>query len=362
VTTVPDARVQSAIDHWAPRFVQAGVDYNDFVRTTSAVERWEDWLDAWEALGDRHSDLAREAEAAGRSVTAGDAWYRASVAYHFGKFVWVLDESKFRPVHAKSVDALYAAHRAWGSEVERIEAPLDGHTMVGNLRRPEGSERPPLVILIPGLDSTKEELVGMEEAFLRRGMATFALDGPGQGESTYDLPLRHDYEVAVTSVLDTLEGRDDLDLDLDRVGALGQSMGGYLAPRAAIYEPRIRAVVALSGAYKRVEIFDGLPAVNHETFMYKTHTSTVDEAREVAVKMDLTGLLDDFDRPALYATGTNDRLVPWQQTEAQAKATPGAEFILVDGGTHVLSNYPYLLRPMASDWMREQLAALPARA
>jgi hypothetical protein len=44
---VADARVRSAIEHWAPRFVQAGVDYNDFVRTTGAVERWEDWLDAW---------------------------------------------------------------------------------------------------------------------------------------------------------------------------------------------------------------------------------------------------------------------------------------------------------------------------
>jgi 2,6-dihydroxypseudooxynicotine hydrolase len=357
---MPDARVQSAIAHWAPRFVQAGVDYNDFVRTTATIERWEDWLEGWEALGDRHADLAAEAEAHGRLVTAGDAWLRASMSYHFGKFVWVLDESKFRPVHQKSVDAFYSAHRAWGNEVERIEAPLDGHNMVGNLRRPAGAERPPLVILAPGLDSTKEELFGLEEAFLRRGMATFALDGPGQGESTYDLPLRYDYEVAVTSVLDVLEGRDDL--DMGRVGLLGQSMGGYLAPRAAVFEPRVKAVVALSGAFKRVEIFDSLPAVNHETFRYKTHSATVEEAREVAVKMDLTGLLEDFDRPALYATGTNDRLVPWQETEKQAKATPNSEWVCIDGGTHVLSNYPYILRPLSSDWMREQLSKLPAAA
>ena len=58
---MPDARVQAAIDHWAPRFVQAGVDYNDFIATTSKVERWEDWLDTWCANGDMHADLAREA-------------------------------------------------------------------------------------------------------------------------------------------------------------------------------------------------------------------------------------------------------------------------------------------------------------
>jgi pimeloyl-ACP methyl ester carboxylesterase len=348
-----DARVQSAIDHWAPRFVQAGVDYNDFVRTTADVERWEDWLDAWAALGDHHAALASEAEAAGRSVTAGEAWLRAAAAYHFAKFVWVLDEDRVRPVHQKSVDAQYAGHRALGNVVERIEAPLDGKAMVGNLRKPTGVERPALVLLIPGLDSTKEELLGLEEAFLRRGMATFALDGPGQGESTYELPLRADYEVAVTSVLDTLAGRDDL--DLDRAGAVGQSMGGYFAPRAAAFEPRIKAVAGLSGAYRRVDIWDSLPPVNRETFVYKTHSRDADEAREVALAMDLEGVLERLDRPALFATGTRDRLVPWQQTEMQAKAAPQGEFVLVEGGTHVLSNYPYLLRPLVADWMADKL-------
>jgi pimeloyl-ACP methyl ester carboxylesterase len=350
---VRDARVQSAIDHWAPRFVQAGVDYNDFVRTTATVERWDDWIDAWAALGDRHAELAREAEAAGRAVTAGEAWLRASVAYHFGKFVWVLDEDRVRPVHQKSVDAMYAGHRALGNAVERIEAPLDGKAMVGNLRRPAGLDRPPLVLLIPGLDSTKEELLSMEEAFLKRGMATFALDGPGQGESTYELPLRYDYEVAVTSALDVLAAREDL--DMDRVGMVGQSMGGYFAPRAAVFEPRIRAVAGLSGAYTRIDIWDSLPPVNRETFIYKTHSRDADEAREVALAMDLDGVLERLDRPALFATGTRDRLVPWQQTEMQAKAAPQGEFVLVEGGTHVLSNYPYLLRPLVSDWMAEKL-------
>ncbi len=34
---MPDARVQSAIDNWAPRMVTQGVDYNDFVRTTARI-------------------------------------------------------------------------------------------------------------------------------------------------------------------------------------------------------------------------------------------------------------------------------------------------------------------------------------
>ena len=44
---MPDARVQAAIDNWAPRFTTQGVDPNDFVATTSRIERWDEWLDAW---------------------------------------------------------------------------------------------------------------------------------------------------------------------------------------------------------------------------------------------------------------------------------------------------------------------------
>ena len=60
---MPDARVQAAIDHWAPRFVQAGVDYSDFVATTAKVETWD-------GLARR---LVRERRHARRSRGRGDA-------------------------------------------------------------------------------------------------------------------------------------------------------------------------------------------------------------------------------------------------------------------------------------------------
>ena len=47
------------------------------------------------------------------------------------------------------------AHEVLDTGAERIEAPLDGGRVIANLRLPAGEERPPLVVLIPGLDSTK---------------------------------------------------------------------------------------------------------------------------------------------------------------------------------------------------------------
>jgi pimeloyl-ACP methyl ester carboxylesterase len=346
---VPDSRVQSAIDHWAPRFVQGGVDFNDFQRTVAGIERWEDWLDAWRALGDAHAELAREAETATRNVTAGDAWLRAAVAYHFGKFVWVVDPDRSREVAEAAVEALYAAHRTLDPTAERIEAD----TVVGNLRRPAQVERPPLVLIIPGLDSTKEEFFTLEDVFLRRGMATLSLDGPGQGETGYELPIRHDYEVAATAALDMLDGRDDL--DLERVGALGVSLGGYYAPRAAAFEPRITAVAGISGPFNFGALWDQLPELTRETFAHKAGAASDDEARERALALDLDGVLETLDRPALFVTGRHDRLIPVESTERQAAAAPHGSLAVIEDGNHVCANVPYRSRPLVADWLREHL-------
>jgi 2,6-dihydroxypseudooxynicotine hydrolase len=346
---VPDARVQSAIDHWAPRFVQAGMDYSDFMRTSAGVERWEDWLDAFAALGDRHARRAEEAEALSRRVTAGEAWLHAAVAYHFAKFVWMVDAGRAREVADRAVAALYAAHHHLDPGAERIEAPLDGGTVVGNLRLPWYEGDPPLVLLIPGLDSTKEEFWRLENVFLARGMAVLSLDGPGQGEAGYTLPIRHDYEVAATAILDALDGR------FDRVGALGVSLGGYYAPRAATFEPRIRAVAGISGAFNFGALWDSLPELTRETFRVKSGSEDDAQARERALQLDLDGVLDHLQAPALFVTGKLDRLIPWESTRRQAELAPRGEFVLLEEGNHVCANIPYITRPLVADWLREKL-------
>jgi 2,6-dihydroxypseudooxynicotine hydrolase len=348
---MPDARVQAAVDHWGPRFVQAGVDANDFARTTGRVERWDQWLGAWCGTAEEHVALARDAEAAGRTVTAGEAWLRAAVCFHFAKFVWVLDELRSRAAADQAVAALRDAHRLLDPTAERIEAPLDGASVVANLRRPRGASRPPLVVLIAGLDSTKEEFFLLENLFHARGMATLSLDGPGQGEGGYELPLRHDFEVAVAAILDALG-----DHDFGPIGALGVSLGGYYAPRAAAFEPRIRAVAGISGPFCFGEIWDHLPPLTRETFVRRSHASDEEDGRRRAGKLDLDGVLGRLDRPALFVTGKLDRLIPWEQTQRAAEGAPQGELVLFEDGNHVCANVPYKARPLVADWLREKLA------
>jgi hypothetical protein len=352
---MPDARVRAAIDHWAPRFIAMGVDYNDFVRTTGRIERWEDWLEAWTGVAEEHLELAAAAEGAGRGRSAGEAYLHAALCLHFAKFVWVLDAAAHRAATERSIAAMAKAHAFLDPTAERIEARLDGGTLAGNLRRPISESRPTVVILIPGLDSTKEEFFHWENAFLTRGMATLSMDGPGQGETGFRLPIRHDYEVAVAAMLDALGARDDI--DAERVGAAGVSLGGYYAPRAAAFERRIRAVAAISGPYNFGAVWDDLPPLTREAFAVKSGARDERDARERAHALNLAGVLGALIQPALFVTGGLDRIIPWRETERAARETPNGSFVLYERGTHVCSNVPYRYRPLVADWMAEQLAS-----
>jgi 2,6-dihydroxypseudooxynicotine hydrolase len=240
--------------------------------------------------------------------------------------------------------------------VQRVEARISGEgdgVVVANLRRPAGAGAAPLVVLIPGLDSTKEEFCLWESVFLRRGMATLSLDGPGQGETGFSLSIRADYEVAVGAILDAVAGLDGL--DFERVGAAGVSLGGYYVVRGAAFEPRLKAVAGVSGPYDMAAQWDSMPSLTRETFMHHSGASGEADARERAAALSLAGVAEQVTQPCLVVTGRRDRIVPWEQTKRIANEAPHSQWVLYDDGTHVCNNIPYKYRPLVADWMRDQL-------
>lgn len=349
-----DSDIQAAIAHWAPRFTTQGVDPNDFHRVTQSITRWDEWLDAWCSNGDMHAGLAKDAAAQGRNLTAGQAWMRAALSYHFAKFVWVLDMEKHRAASEKAVDAMRKAHKFLDPRAERIQIPFENSRLVGNLRTPANTNRSSLVILLPGLDSTKEEFFNWENVFLQRGLATFSLDGPGQGETGYDMPLRYDYEVATTATIDALSYREDI--NIDQLGIAGVSMGGYYAARSAAQDHRIRAAVTIGGPYEVGSGFAARPDISREAFTKYSGASTPAEAQQIANTLTLEGVISNLISPLLVIFGRRDRLVPYQQAERVVAEAPNARLVMFEEGNHVCNNLPYRYQPLAGDWMAEQLS------
>ncbi len=355
---MPDTAIETALAHWAPRLIQNGVDYNDLMATVARTETWADWLPQWNRTADEQAEFAREADAAGHTLTAGQAWRRASVNRHFGKFVWMVDQELAAEATHRAVQETLTALARLDPTGERLQIPLPGGgTAWANLRRPPSVDRPPYVVIIPGLDSTKEEFFYFEQSFLDRGLATISLDGPGQGETGLELPIRPDFEVALSPLLDLLAGRPDL--DHERIGVAGVSLGGYYAPRAVAFESRVAAVAAISGPFRFGDMWDDLPPMTRQTFAVKSGARDDEEGRRLALTLDLTGVCQKIEVPALYVTGKLDRLIPWQQTQRQAEETPKGRFVLFPDGNHGVSNLPSKARPMIADWLTDQLNADP---
>ena len=350
-----DPRVEAAIAHWAPRFIAQGIDYNDFVRTTARIQRWQDWCTEWQRTAEQHEALARAAETRNSPLAAADAWVRAAMCHHFGKFVFFDDMEQLRSASAAAVSAYGRAAPLLDPPAEPVSIPYGHVRLPGYLRLPVGANRPPIALLIAGLDSTKEEFHSFTGLFLRRGVATLAFDGPGQGEVEFELPIEPQFEKPVAAVLDWLASRSDV--DSSRVAAAGVSLGGYYAARAAAFEPRLTCAVAMGGPYAFAPDFDELPSLSRQAFQVRSHSPDLETARRRAAALSLEGVATRIDQPFLVVFGKQDRLIPYQHAERLYAEIASADkrLEMYEHGNHVVNNMPFAYRPLVADWIADHL-------
>jgi dipeptidyl aminopeptidase/acylaminoacyl peptidase len=348
-----DARVAGAAAHWGYRFTSNGTDYGDFTATLARIARWADWCREWGVTGTHYEQLAEEAEAAGQLSTAVGAWQRAALAWHWGKFVFVDDPQQQRAAHDRSVASYRKAASALTPPAILVEIPYGTTTLLAYLRIPETVQAAPVVIMVPGLDSTKEELQATAEYFLARGLATLAIDGPGQGEAEYELSIEPAYEKVATAAVDCLQTIQDI--DPDRIGLFGVSLGGYYAARAAAYEKRLKAVVALAGPYRFDLDWDELPPQTRATFQARSGAKSAEDAKAKAADLTLEEAAAHISTPLLIVGGGRDSIVPAYHQERLAKEVPTAELVLYPDGSHGVTNRAYESRSKMADWLAAKL-------
>lgn len=332
----------------------------------------EAWFQSWLSISGRLEAQGDELPAKGWEFSAGARYYRAAqygfVAERHGNW----KDPRKLSAYDRAIALFAKAVKLLGHRTERIEVPFEGATLAGYLRLPEGEGPFPTVIQFNGFDSIKEMTYGFagEEA-VKRGIAVLFMDQDGTGESVrYHGTVKPvASEKAASAFIDRLEQHPAV--DKDRIGAIGCSMGAYDAPRAAVFEPRLKLVVTYAACYNLEPL---RPAVEeliahperHRGMDWEDQMKAVmgkddfHDAFEALSKRTLEGILPGLKVPFLIVQGENDRLVPrWMADRSIAEAvnSPRADlkiFTIAEGSSEhcgvdlIASHSQYMF-----DWIAE---------
>ena len=206
-----------------------GGTLEDVQKVGKRIRSSADWKRALIALGDRAYKEGRISPAIG--------YYRMSEF-----FMEDGDPDKLR-YYKRATAMFYAYYRDYFTGdtpiIERLAVPYEGIVLPVWHLAPEGTPKD-TIVLHGGNDSYMEEFL-FSVLYLREcGFEVYLFEGPGQGGvvRTQGKHFTHEWERPVKAVLDHLHLQD--------VTIIGISLGGYLAPRAAAFDARIKKVVCWS--------------------------------------------------------------------------------------------------------------------
>jgi len=342
-----------------------GADLFECARTANRIggetTDGEVWQREWLRTAQETAAAGEAALAAGNITTARRALQRSCSYYRHSEFFLSSHDPRRNEAYLAGTANFQKAAELSGGLIERIKIPFGDITMDGYFVRPDntGTARP-TVLFLGGADSWAEELYFMGGTeFPARGLNVAMIDTPGRGSSLRfkELYSRPDYEVPVAAILDVLEKRDDV--DESRIGLAGVSFGGYYAPRAAAFEPRVKAVAAWCGTWSILTDFYEFYPPLQEQLQWLTGSKDDAEAREKLAEFTLDGVADKLHIPVYVMHGTDDLIMDINGARrfVDALTTDDVTVNIYDGAGSLHCSYDYFSVATAAlaDWFVNRL-------
>lgn len=327
------------------------------------------WFQEWSTMAERLDDLGKRAQQDGHSYTARELYFRASNYHLLAERFLVPSDPRKKASYERCLASFKRASELYDPPIERIEIPYLKSSLPAYFVRGAGlagHSPAPTIVFFDGLDVPKEGLFffGARE-FAQRGFSVLIVDGPGQGEALRrGIPTRPDFEVAGSAVADYLATRADV--DPARLAVVAPSLGGYIAPRVAAFEPRFKACVAWGAIYdyravweERVRSNNPNVSVPRAQIQWVWGKDTFDEAFEEIRKFNLRDVLPRLTCPFLVIHGAEDRQVPVEQArrsyeEAASKVKNLRIFTAEEGGSaHCQVDNLRQAHAFIADWLHD---------
>jgi dipeptidyl aminopeptidase/acylaminoacyl peptidase len=307
-------------------------------------------------------------------LSAGEKYHRAAMYLLTAERMQSRDYAPRWEAYRNGLEYFRRGVELRGESCEFVEIPYEGKAYTGLFIKapPRRNGRPaPCVVSCNGLDSMKEQIYGAgnARAFAQRGVSTLLIDQPGTGEALRirNLIGRYDTEAWASPAVDVLQKRADV--DSDRIGMFGLSLGGYFAPRAAAFEKRFKLLAVLGANHnwgelqKRRQLREGNNPVPHywDHVMWVFGKKTVEEFMAWAPNMCLDGVVEKITVPFLITHGEGDRQIPLEyahQSYDQAVNSPKRELKIFTQNDfeveHCGADNGTVARDYLADWIGEQ--------
>jgi pimeloyl-ACP methyl ester carboxylesterase len=336
----------------------------------------DSWYAAWSATADRVLELAEHTQ---DPLSKGGAYMRASTYQRLGEFLLTPDDPKRPASFEKTGRLFFQGLDALGVRYEYFSAPFErGRLRALYLPGPVGSEKKPLIVLVGGFDSILEEMYPViGKAAFDRGYSVLIYEGPGQGEPLrkYGMTFTPEWEKPTSAVLDEFLRAH---AKPEKIVLIGMSMGGYLAPRAAAFEPRFDGVIAFDTCFDFWEPASRIFAASksplalknpdvgwaYRTALWTMGITDLAQVETVMSPYSLAPVADHIRQDVLILAATEDHFIPFHQTANFEKALVNARSVTTrifdrpsGGAGHCQCGNTSLVHAAVFDWLLETFPA-----
>jgi alpha-beta hydrolase superfamily lysophospholipase len=314
-----------------------------------------DWMAAWNRAAQRHLSDARRAETDGRWQESAVGRRNAAMCYHAAHLITDTDQRTLRALRSSAATVFSQAIPRLMADTRKVTVRWRTSQLPGYLAKPAEitTSGAPVVVMLNGATTSKEELLLWADPFLERGLAVLTLDWPGTGEAfdTGRITSRcDDFTDGLFNLLD-----QELDLNSERVALLGFSLGAAVAVRAAASDRRIDACVAVTGPYDpRRWIRSVNPIVRQQL---EGMAGVVVPVKEFANDFSLVDITRRLRAPLLVLGAGHDLIVPPEESLHLCAAVGNlGTLIWYPTGTHGLYEHIDDWTRVTAIWLRSMLA------
>lgn len=361
-----DATIKTSGVEFAPKAAAGGHEaLSEFQAVARRIRKFDDMHRELAAQARKREARALAFEREERFVAARESYLLSALLWSAAQWPLFEVNELYHAYEERMNDTYQRFIRYAGRPIERVELPFGGHSLPGYLhlpRTPITGERFPAILAIGGLDTNKETQVSIYgDRFLERGIAIFAIDGPGQGEAIARgiFVTDSNHGEAAAAAVDWLAHHAAI--DGSKIGIRGNSFGSYFGTvAAAALGDRIKAFGAAGicqepGAYT---LLNHAPPSYKQRLMFMSGYEDETAFDTFMRGFDLRAVADRIKAPYLIVAGAEDALSPIEHTYELFKRIKAPKRLVVyEGAGHGIRDGSAAANgeektTVIADWMR----------